>query len=227
MQVLIVDDHSAWCEGICALLQPFFPGFQFQYRTSARDALTFLSQQPCPVDLLLLDASLPEISGSELQQQLLQQEVFLPVIVLSGSNDPQLVRQLLTLGVSGFIPKHFSVEQIATAMQHCLDGQIFLPDETQQQLQQLDAQAEQRQQIIEALQITPKELEVLEMMEQGLSNQQIAATLTRAPATVKTHINRLYSKLSEPQFNVANRQDCLYRAWQLGIFAQTSGSGAH
>src|ERR1700675_2375097 len=94
------------------------------------DELTALLEQDSDVDLVLLDLSMPGISGFSGLIYLRAQFPAIPVVIVSASDDGGTIRQSLDFGASGFIPKRFGVETLRDAIMKVLDGDVWVPADT-------------------------------------------------------------------------------------------------
>lgn len=212
MRVLIVDDHPSFGEGLAVILQRHFSDYHFLAETSPVQALNQLIDPSSDFDLILLDIRMPELNGKAFAEKLLEHRCDIPVIALSAIGDYLQIRQLLDLGVIGFIPKYYTVEQIAEAICYCLEGNVYIPPSILSALAAHEQALRKRQQVAQHLHITKRQLEVLDLIEAGLSNDEIAETLFLSLATVKTHVNRLFHALE-----ASNRKQCIQAANQAGL----------
>ncbi|PWJ81606.1 LuxR family two component transcriptional regulator [Pseudaminobacter salicylatoxidans] len=144
------------------------------------------------IDLLLLDLSMPGTSGLSGLISLRGIHAALPMVVVSAHDDPETIRRALELGVSGFISKSASMEEIREAVQTVLSGGIVAPAG-------IDLGVERDPEIsdlIKRLQsLTPQQARVLGMLAEGLLNKQIAYELSVSEATIKAHVSAVLQKL--------------------------------
>jgi len=218
MNILIVDDHPTYAEGLAAVLPNYLLGFTFSVESNPKLALDKITSDPNLFDALFLDMNMPEINGLEFIERLRLEKVGIPVIVLSMIDDYLQVKQLLEIGISGFIPKYFSVNNLVAAIKQCIEGFVYIPPEINHRLKRHEENLLARQVAIQHAKISRRELEVLVLMEKGMSNKNIAGQLSRSVATVKTHINHLFSKLSSGSNTIETRLSCLSEAQRRGIF---------
>ena len=143
-------------------------------------------------DLMLLDLAMPGISGFSGLISLRAEFASLPIVIISATDDSQTVRRSLELGASGFISKSASMEEIRSAVQTVLAGDIAAPVG-------IDLGVERDPEIsdlIKRLQaLTPQQTRVLGMLAEGLLNKQIAYELSVSEATVKAHVSAILQKL--------------------------------
>jgi DNA-binding NarL/FixJ family response regulator len=143
-------------------------------------------------DLMLLDLTMPGVSGLSGLIAFRAEFVSLPVVVVSASDDPATVRRVLDLGASGFIPKSASIDEIRAAVRCVLDGGVWTAN-----MVEVDAETDSDiADLIRRLQtLTPQQSRVLGMLAEGLLNKQIAYELSVSEATIKAHVSAVLQKL--------------------------------
>ena len=144
------------------------------------------------LDLILLDLSMPGVSGLSGLVTLRGLQAGVPVVVVSARDDRETVRRALSLGASGFISKSSNLDQLRNAIRVVLDGGVWAPDELE-----LGVERDQEiSELIERLQtLTPQQTRVLTMIAEGLLNKQIAYELSVSEATIKAHVSAILQKL--------------------------------
>ena len=152
------------------------------------------SVESCPeADLVLLDLNMPGAHGFSGLVFMRGQYPGLPVVMVSGTEDIQVIRKAIDYGASGFIPKSASLQLIADAIQAVLNGDVWLAEGVQGQI---DRAAPETCDISEKLAtLTPQQFRVLGMLMEGLLNKQIAYELNVSEATIKAHITAVFRKL--------------------------------
>ncbi|MEM8749837.1 MAG: response regulator transcription factor [Pseudomonadota bacterium] len=152
-----------------------------------------LLTETADVDLVLLDLAMPGVSGFSGLLALRAEHAFVPVVVVSASDDPATIRRTLELGASGFVSKSAGIETIRTAISTVLRGDVWKPDD-------VDLAAETDPEMAELIKrlstLTPQQTRVLSMISQGLLNKQIAYELSVSEATVKAHVSAVLQKLA-------------------------------
>jgi two-component system nitrate/nitrite response regulator NarL len=165
--------------------------------TTGGDALDAL--RDLEPDLVLIDVGLPDESGLAVGAKLIAERPETRVVALTAIADPELVREALHAGFSGYITKDTQAELFVRAVQGILDGQIVVPQRLGRGA--LDPPPpdpvlpETANATLLARQLTPRELEVLEMLAQGAGGGEIATRLGVSPNTVRTHVQGILSKL--------------------------------
>lgn len=199
---LVTDDHSIFRSGLKLTIQSIYPDAVVYEAASAAESEARLNQAG-DVDLVLLDLTLPDSEGLDLLARLREQCPATPFAVISASEDRDLVQEAMDLGALGFLPKSSSNAVISGAIRLMLSGGAYIPPEL------LNAPATQAN--ID-MGLTPRQLEVLRLLAEGLSNKQIGAQLSIAPGTIKAHIAAILREL-----NAGNRTQAVHRARELKI----------
>ena len=122
----------------------------------------------------------------------------LPVIVLSSSESPRHVREALSLGAMGYVPKSSNPQTILAAVALVMGGDLYIPPLVLEQLQSDNSDSGMKRSSRVAL--TDRQIDVLKLVTRGLSNKTIATTLDLSEKTVKAHISLIFKTL-----NVVNR----------------------
>jgi DNA-binding NarL/FixJ family response regulator len=194
MRFLVVDDHPLFREALRSALRLVRTDADIFEATSIDGAIDVIAAHP-DFDLTLLDLSLPGTTGFSGLIRIRTTYPKLPVVVVSGHEEPELVREAISLGIAGYIPKSTSRKQLAVAIGEVLNGSIYIPS----QFLPLDGSKQSEtslQQIVKRLRdLTPQQLLVLEMIREGMQNKQIAHELKLAETTVKAHVSEILRKL--------------------------------
>ncbi len=219
MKILIVDDHVSFCEGLIAAIQVRRPEFRFSFESDAE--LVPASLLGCAqFDLLIIDIMMPGLGGVELVKHLNAMSNFVPILVMSSIEDVDIIQQLYSLGILGFAPKYYSVEEIINVIDRCKNGEMHIPkkligsihlNRKSGNVEFGSSTASDENSIKEhshiEIKLTKRQIEILSLMDRGLSNQEMAQVLHISLATVKTHIHHIYTI-----FGVNNRVNCLRTA---------------
>ncbi len=159
-------------------------------------------------DLLLLDLSMPGVSGLSGLISLRAEFQSLPVVIVSASDDPATIRRALDLGASGFISKSASIEEIREGIGAVLEGNIYTPGFYVRGPEQ---DSEIADLIARLRTLTPQQSRVLAMLAEGLLNKQIAYELGVSEATIKAHVSAILLKL-----NVDSRTQAVIQLGKIG-----------
>ncbi|MCG6113962.1 MAG: response regulator transcription factor [Mesorhizobium sp.] len=160
------------------------------------------------IDLVLLDLSMPGVSGLSGLVALRGMDSSLPIVIVSAHDDVTTIRRALDLGASGFISKSASMDEIRTAVRKVLDGEIVKPIGVELGV---EGDPEIGDLIARLRTLTPQQTRVLSMLGEGLLNKQIAFELHVSEATVKAHVSAILQKLG-----VDSRTQAVIRLSRIG-----------
>lgn len=184
IKVFIVDDHYMVIEGIRSLLQNESTVECSGHASNALSCLAFLQQQQ--PDVILMDINLPDKSGIDLCKEVRTKYPSVYVIGLSTFNQQSFIQKMLDNGASGYVLKNATQEELLEAIQTVASGKTYLSDEAASSLRKTNTG--------DAPVLTRREKEVLELIAEGLTNNEIAAKLFISVTTVDTHRKNLLAK---------------------------------
>lgn len=215
MRVLLIDDHALFAQGLSFLLAELNPQLECVVATSVVAAL----KQAGIFDLVMLDYHMPDSDGLSSLLQLRQALEGVPVVVLSGEEQQDIIHAVIEAGASGFVPKSSTPAVLLAALRLILAGGIYLPPQLLYarhpviaKLPDVPAGSDATWQ--ERLGLTERQAEVLLKAVHGKSNKIIARETSLAEGTVKAHLSAAFRVLG-----VANRTEAVFRAAQLGLAA--------
>jgi FixJ family two-component response regulator len=196
--VFVVDDDASVREAVRSLLRSV--GLRVETFGTAQE---FLSS-PCNSSpgCLVLDVRLPEIGGLELQHQLAQRNLHIPIIFITGHGDIPMSVRAIKAGALEFLTKPFRDQDLLDVVQQAIDQD--------RRARQQRAEIAELRQRYEGL--SPREREVMALVARGLPNKQIAGTLGTSEATVKLHRGRSMQKMQ-----AASLADLIRMAEKLAI----------
>ncbi|MEG3760123.1 response regulator transcription factor [Pseudoalteromonas carrageenovora] len=208
-QFLIADDHPLFREALKGALSARFEGLEVFESSDFDSTLQVLSEQE-DLDILLLDLHMP--GNGDLYGLIRIREDYpsLPIAVVSGSEDVNIVSKVMGYGAMGFIPKSSSSDDIASAINQILEGDTWLPKELKNKVAEIEG--EDREIAAQVASLTPQQYRVLQYLHEGLLNKQIAYELHISEATVKAHITAIFRKLG-----VYNRTQAVLIAAKLQL----------
>jgi DNA-binding NarL/FixJ family response regulator len=193
LRFLIVDDHPLFREALRSALQLVHPEAEMVDAHLMEEALAILDRSE-PFDLALLDLSMPDVQGFEGLLQIRTRHPRLPVVVVSGHEEPRIISEALSYGAAGFIPKSARKDDLAAAVREVMDGAVYVPQSYVQGPP--DADRDDRAELLNRLAtLTPQQLRVLQMVRQGMLNKQIAYEMQVGETTVKAHVSEILRKL--------------------------------
>jgi DNA-binding NarL/FixJ family response regulator len=186
IKVFITDDHYMVVEGIRSLLQNEKDIEWMGHASNAASCLAFLQQQ-LP-DIILMDINLPDISGIDLCKEVRLKYPSAFIIGLSTFNQQSFIQKMMDNGASGYVLKNATQEELMEAIATVASGKIFLSDEAALSLRKNNE--------TEAPVLTRREKEVIELIAEGMTNNEIAQKLFISVSTVDTHRKNILSKLN-------------------------------
>ncbi|HEY0331230.1 MAG TPA: response regulator transcription factor [Rhodopseudomonas sp.] len=189
--LIIADDHPLFRDALRHAVASVVPTAKIG-EAGTFEELTAILEQDADVDLVLLDLSMPGISGFSGLIYLRAQYPAIPVVVVSASDDVGTIRRSLDFGASGFVPKRFGVEKLKDAIQKVLDGDVWVPPDIDLNAAADPEMTKLRDRLIT---LTPQQVRVLMMLSEGLLNKQIAYELGVSEATIKAHVSAILQKL--------------------------------
>lgn len=216
MKLLHLDDHYIFTQGFNAVFQKQQPSVNITSVMDAKSALSIIDETN-DLDLILVDLNLPELDGLAFINAIEQRQLLIPVVALSASEDMWQIKQAIDSGASGFIPKSYSFEEISNAINTVLEGEIYIPKDIQQNISKLPSTQPNDNQfkVLSAYQLGQRQLDVLQLMQQGYSNDDIAKVLNLSKNTIRSHARTLFIA-----FNVGNRIECVRFAERVGILSK-------
>ncbi len=213
MNVLLVDDHAIFRQGVKLIIQSFNSGIKVIEAISTAQCAELVQQHE--VDLILLDLKLSDTSGLDSLIAIKDFVPDIPVIVLSGEDDILVIHKTIEFGAMGFISKMASHEDLLAAIKRVISGGVYLPAQMTvypQNGQQSPDGGEKNdfQGVLEGL--SERQREILYYVLQGKPNKTISTGLDISESTVKNHISSILSSLG-----ARNRTEAVYIAARAGV----------
>jgi DNA-binding NarL/FixJ family response regulator len=190
--ILIADDHRLLREGLRALLER--DGFQVVAEADNGRSAVRLAKQLQP-DIVITDIAMPDLNGVEATRQISVEAPRSKVLALSMHTESAFVLGILEAGASGYLLKDAAFEELSTAIKAVLKGQIYLSPAiaglvVSQSLGRLGSKPRSQR-----AKLSKREQEVLQLIAEGKSTKEIAATLYVSVKTVETHRKQIMDKL--------------------------------
>jgi DNA-binding NarL/FixJ family response regulator len=209
IRVILVDDHSIVLDGLRRL---FESEGDFQVVASCADAasaLDALRRQPC--DVVILDLRMPERTGLDVLQTMSDERIAArPVLLTAAIKDDEVVHAL-RLGAMGVVLKESDPESLLECVRRVHQGEQWIDRDTMSRalgrVMMREAAAREASRTL-----TPRELEIVRMIAQGLRNKAIADRLSISEGTVKIHLHNIYEKL-----RVDGRLELMLYAQEKGL----------
>ena len=195
LQLLIVDDHPLFREALASAVSLAFPGSVLHEADGLRSACQCLAGHP-GIDLTLLDLTMQGVSGFDGLVTIRTRFPRVPILVVSGLEEPRLMHEAVRHGAAGFVPKAVGKATLTRAISEVLGGALFLPEETGPPPPPRNVSGAAKPTLAERVaRLTPQQLRVLMMIRQGKLNKQIAHDLQVGDSTVKAHVSEILRKL--------------------------------
>lgn len=196
VRVAVADEQPLLIDGVARALDASAGMRVMVEATSADELLRALDD--VPVDVVLIDPWMHGGEGLNAVAEIPNRLPGVPVIALSAVADPGHVQQAVALGVSAYVGKGTRANDLPSIVRHVMAGAVVLPATATDSRSVLD--------------LTPRELEVLRLAAEGLSNSEIGSRLYVTEQTVRFHLGNVYRKLG-----VANRTEAAHRALRQGL----------
>ena len=187
---LVVDDHDLIRMGVCRLLADVPNLTVVGQASSGEDAISMV--RDLVPDIVFMDIRMPGIGGLEATRRILSQHPEIKVIVISAFNDEVYPVTLLKAGASGYITKNADTEEIKTAVQTVLSGNVYVSPQLAQMLVVSGMSNNAKSPLA---QLSQRELQIAELITSGKRANDVAETLSISPKTINTYKYRIYEKL--------------------------------
>lgn len=218
IKVLLVDDHALFRDGMRYVLQQLADEVEILDTGNFTEALQLVMANP-DLDLALLDLHMPDSNGVSSLQLFHQRFPTVPLVVVSGSDQRDDIESVMNLGAMGFISKMSASKAMLSALRMVLDGGVYVPPQLLQQavskLEPGQALNDKRSQRASKYGLTPRQLQVLQLIGAGMSNKDISRELNLAEGTVKIHVAAIYQTL-----HVNSRVEAVETARRFGFIAE-------
>jgi DNA-binding NarL/FixJ family response regulator len=189
IKVFIVDDHPMVVAGLKSLLSQLKNIEVAGAVSNASEAIPFLKNNK--TDVILLDINLPDISGIDLCKKINKDFPKVKIIGISTFSERSYISRMIENGASGYLIKSASAEEIAEAIDTVLHNKMYLSVSMQHMVKPLSIAPSDNLPVL-----TKREKEILQLISEGLTNNQIAQKLFISPLTVDSHRKNLLTKLN-------------------------------
>ena len=211
IRTLVVDDHTLFRKGLRSLLE-HLTGMEVVGEASTGPEAVTLAQELVP-DVVLMDIQMPVMSGIEATKQILQENPHIGIILVTMFDDSESVLSGMRAGARGYVLKGAEPEELRHAIEAAYRGEVLLsPAIAAKLVRRFEVLPDQQEVAVLYEELTPRELEVLRLAAEGLSNKEIAATLFLSEKTVKNRISNIFSKL-----RVNDRTQAVLHALRTGL----------
>jgi len=210
-EILIADDHAMIRQGVRSLLSRNEQWCVVGEAVNGREAIEHF-QQLRP-DLMILDISMPEINGMDVARQILNTHDDAKIIVLSMYNDDDYISKCLEHGVRGYVVKSETGDQLEEAVETVLRGDCYFSHEVQKSiLKRYSNTLTRKKTSANNIRLTAREIEIVQLIGEGMTNQEMADRLFISQRTVETHRANLMKKVG-----VKNAIELVRKVERLGL----------
>ena len=210
MKLLIVDDHTLFRSGLAHLLQSLNPAPDVLESEDLTTALHLLDNHN-DLDLVLLDLKLADSAGVDSLLTLRKHSSVIPIIILSGEQDPDVIRCCIDQGAMGFISKSATHDELLSAIRLIIKGGIYLPRDVTVGTHATKL-PEERSDVALLASLSDRQKEVLTYLLQGKPNKTISSKMEISENTVKAHLSAIFRTLG-----ARNRTEAVYFAARAGV----------
>ena len=210
IRVLIADDHPLFRDGIHGLLESV-PDTEVVGEAASGEEAIMLAEALQP-DVILMDIKMPGINGLQAMREILHTSPHIHILIVSMLEDDDSVFAAMRAGARGYVPKGSNQAEMLRAIRAVANGEaIFGPGIAQRLIGFFSASRPSVQSRIFP-ELTEREAEILALIAQGRTNEEIAGQLVLSLKTVRNHVSNIFSKLQ-----VADRAQAIIRARDAGL----------
>jgi two-component system, NarL family, response regulator NreC len=194
LRIILADDHAVVRSGLRALLERHDNFEIVGEAENGRDAVT-LSASSHP-DIVIMDVGMPLLNGIEATAALLKQSPSTGVVILSMYSDESYVMRSLKAGARGYLLKDSAAPDLISAIEAVSRGRSFFSPSIRQLLAEDYVRVLRQKGAMDSYELlSPREREILQLLAEGKTNKEVAATLFISPYTVETHRGNILEKL--------------------------------
>lgn len=211
IKVLIADDHPIVRSGICSLLESQTDLEVVGEAESGREAIS-MARELMP-DVVVMDIAMPDVNGLEATRQIKKHSPHINILALTVYDNEEYFFQMLSAGASGYLPKKAATEELVQAIRAVHQGAAFLyPTVAKKLIGEYLRRVDSGEELASYDGLTPREKEVLKLIAEGFTNQEIANQLYLSKKTIETHKENIMNKL-----NMHNRVELVKYAIRKGL----------
>ncbi|MBO6518101.1 MAG: response regulator transcription factor [Bacteroidia bacterium] len=192
IKIVIADDHELILDGYSTILEPVEDVAVVGLANNGREVLTILETVEC--DLVLLDINMPKMDGLETARIIKRGKPHIRILILTMLNNIAYIKELVELGVEGYVLKNCGKQILLEAINHIAAGRTFFDSTVSQVIDQgykgtYEVEGN-------AVLLSEREIEIVRMIALGLTTKQVAEELFISPHTVQTHRKNINFKLN-------------------------------
>jgi len=194
IRVMICDDHALFRRGLVMVLE-FEDGMEVVGEADDGAAALALAEDLVP-DVVLMDVRMPNVSGIEATRAIAASVPTAKILMLTVSDEEEDLYEAVKAGANGYLLKEISIEEVAGAIRAVVTGQSLIsPSMASKLLAEFNTLAKAAEEKVAVPKLTDRELQVLKLVAQGMSNREVAEQLFISENTVKNHVRNILEKL--------------------------------
>ena len=221
MKVLVADDHELFLMGLTMIINDYQPEWTILSAKNYNEVFSLIDTHK-DFDLILTDLAMPGAQWLDAINKIHHTLPETPIIILSAVFDKEIVHKTIEIGAAGYIPKTSSNTVILGAINLVMSGGVYIPPELLKnstnsefnllkQIEDISTKSEEESK--EGIKLlSPRQIDVINLISKGKSNKQIAYELGLTEGTVKLHVTAILKIL-----NVYNRTGAVVKATKLGL----------
>lgn len=196
LRILVADDHDVVRSGLRALLEAKAGWEVCDEAATGREAVQKAEQ--LKPDVVVLDIAMPELNGLEAARQILKAAPRIEIVILTMHDSDQLIREVLEAGAHGFVMKSDAGRDLVTAVEAVAQHKTFFTSTVSERVLggYLGRQSQSTEEALSRERLTPREREIVQLLAEGNSNKEVAATLGISVKTAETHRSNIMRKLN-------------------------------
>jgi DNA-binding NarL/FixJ family response regulator len=191
IKLILADDHQVVIDGLRSILDLQEDIEVVDSFLNGKEVIDFLAEHEKEIDLVMLDINMPEMNGIETTRYIRNTFPDLKVLILSMHDTPEFIRNVINAGASGYVLKNADKQTLLGAIRKVASGKNFFSDDVVRNI--MDSYKDDSRP--RSVEITDREREILRLIAEGLTTNDIAEKLFISVHTVNTHRKNLLSKL--------------------------------
>lgn len=209
IRILIVDDHPVYRDGLRGLVERS-PDLALAGEATTGSEAIALAGSTHP-SIILMDLRLPDVSGIEATRQILEMDLSVGILIITMSENDELLFAAMRAGARGYIPKDADSEELLHAIRAAAVGEVIFGASIAHRMMSFFSTGRSAS-LTPFPELTEREREILELLAAGRSNAEIAQQLSITSKTVRNHVANVFNKLQ-----VVSRSQAIVRAREAGL----------
>jgi len=189
LRTIIIDDHKLFASGLSAILESIGLRIVSTFE-NGKDAMIYIRNNE--IDLIFSDINMPEMNGIQLCKQLIEEKINTKLIIVSMYENANIIKEAFANGANAYLSKNTDKKEIITAIENCLKGKKYINKKLVISKRKI---LESQDNFTLQYKLTLREREILKLILQEKSNQEISALLVISKRTVETHKKNTFLKL--------------------------------